>query len=169
MQSGIARPFGDALSSKVNHLGSIMPTLKPRISITLEDEDLAILDRFAAASGTPRASVIAQMVHSASPELERAARMMEAANAAPSQMLQKVRSDLAAATDAVTGSLAPAEEAYRLLLRSVRHSVLWKPVGEVRRGVEGAAGDTRSGAGVAPTSPRKRRPGPPPTNRGVKS
>lgn len=104
-----------------------MPTSKPRFSITLDHDDLAVLDRFAAASNTPRATVIAQMVHTTVPELERAARLMEAANNATPQMLRKVNADLAAATDAVMGALMPSEEAYRLLIRSVSHRVTWRP------------------------------------------
>ena len=46
-----------------------MPTLKPRITITLKPETKAILDRLAEASGQPASSFIAEMVDEAAPTM----------------------------------------------------------------------------------------------------
>lgn len=140
-----------------------MPTTKPRISITLEESDLAVLDRFAAASRTPRASVIAQMIASVTPELERAAGLMEAATAAGPGVLARMRQDIKDANDAAGGAeLEAAHEAYRLMIRKVSHRVEYGPPG----------GKRATGLGDAHASPlpgARKRPGPPSTNRGVKT
>lgn len=143
-----------------------MPTNKARISVTLDDADLAVLDRFAAASGTPRASVVAQVLRSTVPELERAARLMEVANNAAPELLAWVRADLAKATDDAMGVLFPADEVYEGLIRKVTHKVVWK--GD--EPAPGPASDTATpGRASRSSSGSARRSGPPPTNRGVKS
>lgn len=142
-----------------------MPTNKARISITLEDAELAVLDRFAAASGTPRASVVSQILRSTAPELERAARLMELASNATPKLLELVRADLAKATDDAMGALAPADEAYQGLIREISHKTVWKS-GEA---TSGRRADTVPPVRVSVSIPPRRRPGPPPTNRGVKS
>jgi len=144
-----------------------MPTSKPRISITVEEADLAILDRFSAASRTPRASVIAQMIASVTPELDRAAGMMEAAAASGPMLLAKMRKDLEEATDEATSAeLKAAYEAYRLMIRRVGYRIEYSAPPGTKKGAPAAAG-LRSGPAAA--GARRKRPGPPPTNRGVKT
>jgi hypothetical protein len=82
-----------------------VPTAKPRFSVTLDPTDLAILDRFATATGQARASVVADLVRSAGPELLRACEIIDLANDAPRQVLESVSEDLAAATSAAMGKL----------------------------------------------------------------
>lgn len=93
-----------------------MPTTKPRISITIEPEDLAVLDRYAQASGNPRASMIAQMIHAAVPELQRAAELIELANAAPANVIQGLVDDLHNATADAMGFLKPFHGDYELIM-----------------------------------------------------
>lgn len=83
-----------------------MPTLKPRISITLDAADLAVLDRFAAASGQPRASFIAAMIAAAVPEFSRAADVMELAKEAPAGVVRSVVDGMSNATTDALGLLA---------------------------------------------------------------
>lgn len=90
-----------------------MPTLKPRFTVTLTYEDLAVLDRFAAASGQPRATIAAELLSTAIPELQKAAELMEIATAAPRKIRQKMVDDLANATADVMGLLEPYHELYR--------------------------------------------------------
>lgn len=102
---------------QVNHLESMpMPTAKPRMSITVEPEDMAILDRFALASGRPRASILAELVRATVPQLERAAKLMEMARQAPAEVIDGLVDDLEAATDHVVGSLDGASRAYEGLI-----------------------------------------------------
>jgi hypothetical protein len=137
-----------------------MPTKKARISITVDDDHLAVLDRFAAASGSPRASIISQLIKSTSSELNRAARLMEIANAATPELLAKVASELGAASDAGMKTLLPVDTLAQNVIRRVTHRIQWR--------------DSESGAGDALASPEpdfspSRQPRPPRTNRGVKT
>lgn len=132
-----------------------MPTTKSRISITFDDETISVLDRYAAASGTPRASVVSQIIASTSSELEKAARMMELANAATPELLRKINSDLGEATNEAMRQLLPVDDQYRGLIRKVSHRVEWQ-ADKDRKRLPGtvpvtAAGGARAGAG-------KRRP-----------
>jgi hypothetical protein len=133
-----------------------MPTQKHRISITLEDDTLAILDRFSAASGTPRASVVANILSSTSSELERAARLMEIANAATPELLRSVNADLADATDAAMRKLVPVDNEYSGLIREVKHHVIWK-ADSGKKSAEGSAQaeGTRLRGVAASTSPKR--------------
>jgi hypothetical protein len=82
-----------------------MPTAKPRISITLEDSEIAILDRFALASGAPRASVVSDLVRFSLPNLAEAAELMELAKAAPRKLQQHIVDQLDNATLDAMGAL----------------------------------------------------------------
>jgi uncharacterized protein (DUF1778 family) len=83
-----------------------LPTTKPRISITLDASDLAVIDRFASAAGKPRASFIAEILSSAVPQFARAAEIMELAREAPAGVVRGVVDDLDRATTDLLGVLA---------------------------------------------------------------
>lgn len=72
-----------------------MPTLKPRISITLEPHTHEVLQRLSGATGQSMASFVASLVEVASPSLVRLAVVMERAAAAPAE----VRAGLLAAVE----------------------------------------------------------------------
>lgn len=93
-----------------------MPTLKPRVSITMDAADLAVLDRYAAASGTPRASIISGLIHSTIPELDRAATLMELARAAPDEVIRGLVENLSNATADAMGFLQPFDRDYRQIM-----------------------------------------------------
>lgn len=144
-----------------------MPTSKPRISITLDGDDLAVLDRYAAASGTPRASMIAALVHATVPELERAAELIELANAAPRKVVQGVVDDLANATSDAMGFLDPFRAEFHTIMNKLQREL---PIDAPER--QRKPGGGSGGPPAVPGGPRAAaRPlsGPPPTNRGVKS
>lgn len=93
-----------------------MPTLKPRISITFDQADIDVLDRFAAVSGTPRASVVSGLIQSAIPELERAAELMELAAAAPDSVRQGMVEQMANAAAEAMGFLQPFHRDYKQVM-----------------------------------------------------
>jgi len=93
-----------------------MPTTKPRISITVDADDLAVLDRYATASGTPRASMIGALIKAVCPELQRAAELMELANAAPRKVVQDVVDNLSNATADAMGFLEPFHGDFRRVM-----------------------------------------------------
>lgn len=78
-----------------------MPTEKPRISVIVDRPDLAVLDRFARATGTPRASVITGLIHSIAPQLDRAAAIMEAAQAVPAETIKSIVDQVGWASDSM--------------------------------------------------------------------
>jgi hypothetical protein len=136
-----------------------MPTTNPRLSITLTPADLAVLDRYAAASGTPRASMVAALITAAVPELERAAELIELANAAPHAVVQGLVSDLSNATADAMGFLKPFHDDYHLILNTLQREL---PLDKPKRRASPGGATAPPGR---PAPPARR---PPPTNRGVK-
>ena len=97
-----------------------MPTLKPRISITLEPEQLAILDRFAKSTDTPRATVVADLIAATLPQLLKVAELCELAKAAPKRLQQSLVQDLSNATVDVMGGLLRAQDDYSKMLSKLK-------------------------------------------------
>lgn len=93
-----------------------MATTNPRFTLTLPPADLSVLDRLAAATGTPRATLAAGFLSAAIPQMKEAAILIEMANAAPHKLRQSVVDDLRRATDAAMGQLQPAGQAYSRLM-----------------------------------------------------
>lgn len=113
-----------------------MPTLKPRLSITMETDDLLILDRYAAASGTPRATIVSGLLASAIPELLRASELIELANAAPRQVRQGIVDNLSNATADALGFLEPFHNDFRVVMNQLQREL---PIDNGKRR-EGSAG-----------------------------
>lgn len=130
-----------------------MPTEKPRISITLDPADLAVLDRFAAAAGQPRASFIAAMISAAVPEFERAAQVMELAKAAPAGVVKGVVESMSNATTDAMGLLAQAvDQSKQTITRAQAKSKA------VRSEARSEGGDPLAGRGHVRTGAKRRNP-----------
>jgi hypothetical protein len=138
-----------------------MPTTNPRLSITLAPADLAVLDRYAAASGTPRASMVAALIKAAVPELDRAAELIELANAAPHAVVQGLVSDLSNATADAMGFLRPFQADYELIMNTLQREL---PLDQPKRRAVSPGAPVPGVRAVRPAPARR----PPPTNRGVK-
>jgi hypothetical protein len=67
-----------------------VPTAKPRITITLDPQVHATIERLAQLQGRSRGSVVAELLESAHPPLMRTVALLEAAKDAP----DKVKADL---------------------------------------------------------------------------
>jgi hypothetical protein len=119
-----------------------MPTEKPRVSITLDADDIAVLDRYSTASGTPRATMIAGLVRAAVPELAKAAELIELANAAPRRVVQGMVDDLANATADAMGYLMPFHSDYQRIMGELDTLLGQKSGGDGAR----VAGDDHSPA-----------------------
>lgn len=127
-----------------------MPTSKPRVSITMETSDLAVLDRYALASGSPRATIVAGLIASAIPELERAAELIELANVAPRRIREGMVLDLSNATADALGFLEPFNGDYKMIMNKLQYELaLEKP--KRREGSGRASSPTAS-----PTPSRRR-------------
>ena len=152
-----------------------MPTLKPRVSITMETADLLVLDRYASASGTPRATIISGLLSSAIPQLQRAAELIELANEAPLNLRRSIVDNLSNATSDALGFLEPFNSDYQRLLNTLQYELaLSKP--KRREGLSVLACDAPGGLHAAlspsdtkqPKSTIKRRPDPLPLTGGSK-
>jgi len=120
-----------------------MPTAKPRISITLEDAEIAILDRFALASGAPRASVVADLVRFSLPNLSEAAELMELARAAPRKIQQNLVDQLGNATLDAMGALKEHKVKAEKIFQSLQAELQFpdnsrNPIAASRRQSQGA-------------------------------
>jgi hypothetical protein len=65
-----------------------MPTLKPRVQVTLEPATHEVIERLAALQGCSRGAVIADFIDSVAPALGRTVALLEAARDAPEQVRQ---------------------------------------------------------------------------------
>lgn len=128
-----------------------MPTTNPRLSVTLSVDDLAVLDRFAKASGVARASVISDLVHTIAPQLKEAADLMEMAKAAPRRIKQGLVDDLSNATADAMGMLEGAMSDYRKVMSALQRELVLEPV-------EGRKGGKRKLTTSAPRRPQNPRP-----------
>lgn len=68
-----------------------MPTIKPRVQVTLEPYDHEVIERLAALQGRTRGAVIADLLHEVIPALARTVALLEAAASAPEQVKKGLR------------------------------------------------------------------------------
>jgi hypothetical protein len=143
-----------------------MPTTKPRISITIDADDLAVLDRYAAASGTPRASMLGALIKATIPELDRAADLIELANAAPRRVLEGAVENLSNATADAMGFLEPFRADFRAVMATLDDRLQREL--PLERGKRRRPGDERRAAPAADAGDRskvragrRKRPGDP--------
>jgi hypothetical protein len=68
-----------------------MPTLKPRVQVTLEPQTHDVIARLAKLQNRTRGSVIAELLDSVAPALIRTVALLEAAFEAPDQVKQGLR------------------------------------------------------------------------------
>lgn len=132
----------------MNHPDLPMPTTNPRLSITLQHADLAVLDRYCNASGTPRATLVAELIKSTIPQLLEAAELIELANAAPRKVKQDLVDNLSNATADAMGFFQPFNRDYQ----SVMDRLQFELVPDPPMGKRAGKGGTRlRGAPVRPT------------------
>lgn len=69
-----------------------MPTIKPRVNVTLEPQTHAVIERLAHLQGRTRGAVIADLLDSIAPVMGRTVALLEAASSAPQQVKDGLRS-----------------------------------------------------------------------------
>lgn len=69
-----------------------MPTIKPRVQVTLEPQTHEVIERLARLQGRTRGSIIAELLDSIAPVLAQTAAILEAAEAAPKDVLRGLKS-----------------------------------------------------------------------------
>lgn len=68
-----------------------MPTLKPRVQVTLEPQTHAVIERLAQLQGRTRGAIIAELLDSIAPTLTRTVALLEAAMEAPNDVKRGLR------------------------------------------------------------------------------
>lgn len=76
-----------------------MPTIKPRVQVTLEPYDHEVIERLASLQGRTRGAVISDLLHEVVPALARTVALLEAAAEAPQQVKKGLRSVVESAHD----------------------------------------------------------------------
>lgn len=76
-----------------------MPTVKPRIAITLEQETYDVIARFAELQSRSKGAVVSDLLESVLPPLRRTIALLEAAQQAPEHVKQGLRSVVEATHD----------------------------------------------------------------------
>jgi uncharacterized protein (DUF1778 family) len=135
-----------------------MPTNKPRITITLTDQQHELLQSMAGFQGGSMSAIVVDLLETALPVMERIVTVMRAASTAPQEMLDGLKESM--------------ERAESLVI-----SQMHEHIGHLDNFVEEAAaaggtGVTRSGAPGSPaaaaSSKVRKEPRPPTSNRGVR-
>lgn len=119
-----------------------MPTAKPRITITLSDEQHATLQALSEVQGVSMSSIVVDLLETTLPVLQRLTTVLQNASNAPQAVLDSLRGSLDSAMGDVQGHGAEVMSQLDVLVRL-----------------------SGSGDGAAAPSPE---PGPPTSNRGVR-
>ena len=123
-----------------------MPTLKPRVQVTLEPGTHAVIERLAQLQGRTRGAVIADLLDSVAPSLTRTIALLEAAAEAPNDVKRGFRAAVESAHQELVALSGDASRQLDAFLDSLGDEGADPHV--VTRG---------SGMGVDPT-PTKRKP-----------
>lgn len=123
-----------------------MPTIKPRVQVTLEPETHAVIERFAALQGRTRGSVIAELLDSIAPSITRTVALLEAAVAAPESIKDGLRAVVEGAQEDLADAAGDASKQLDMLMRSL---------GSDGAPDEGNPHVVTRGSGTDSTTPRK--------------
>lgn len=134
-----------------------MPTKNPRLSITFKPSFIARLRRLSELTGSSQGALAAEFLEGAVPAIDRLIRLMEAAQGAKADVLDKLQSDLEEAQGRVEAQLGIVLEESDKIVSTLLDQAESIP----RRG--GRAG-MRTRPATAAASPVT-----PPSNRGVRS
>lgn len=133
-----------------------MPTAKPRITITLTNQQHELLQSMAGYQGGSMSSIVVELLETALPVMERIVSVMKAASTAPQEMLDGLKESM--------------ERAEVTVLNQMQDHMGKLDV-FVKEATAGGTGVTRSGALGSPAvaaSSRSRPKKPPTSNRGVR-
>ena len=142
-----------------------MPTLNPRINVTLSTSLDQLVQRMAAHTRVSKSQVLRELLEAAEPALQRAVALMDAATAASAE----ARVGLAHRMDR---GIEQAEDAMAVILsrldRATGDLVSQAEAVRGKRPARRAAGDARSAHPADDVPAATRRKNPPASNRGVK-
>jgi predicted DNA-binding protein len=152
------------------HLGrydALMPTVNPRITITLKPEVHAILKRLSAATDNSQSAIVSELLESSVPVFERMVLVLEAAKAAQQGMASDIAQGLERAQSKIETQLGlmlgELDDAYRPILQQ------GEAVQRRRRKTAAAGTDALGAAGSADAGSVAPGGSTPMSNRGVRS
>jgi uncharacterized protein (DUF1778 family) len=93
-----------------------MATDKPRITITLDPDDYAVIKRLAALQGGTMSRIVKELVQTVTPSLARVADVLEHASGAEQEVLNGLAAAVASSEQPVLDTLHAAEAAYASFL-----------------------------------------------------
>lgn len=141
-----------------------MPTVNPRVNVTLSPSLDSLVGRLAALQRVSKSNVLRELLETAAPALSRAVALMEAAARSKPEVLHGLARSLDRSQNAaealLDGMLSQVDRASDLVGQA--EAVRGKRPARARRQ---AAAQTGGGAAAAPLAPKD----PPASNRGVKS
>lgn len=148
-----------------------MPTINPRINVTLSPSLYALVGRMAAAQRASRSQVLRELLEAAEPALQRAATLMETATTVAGRLKDELRQSLDKAQDQAEADLQRTMGAMDSLtqdLVTLAETVQSRRPARVdRRASDGPLGLAGSGRPRGAKGPGAQDP--PASNRGVKS
>lgn len=95
-----------------------MPTIKPRVQVTLEPSTHDVIERFATLQNRTRGAVISDLLNSIAPSLARSVALLEAAQEAPRSVkagLRSVIDDMHSELLSITGDASVALKQFEAL------------------------------------------------------
>lgn len=130
-----------------------MPTLKPRVQVTLEPATHEVIDRFARLQNRTRGSIISELLDSIAPPLARTVALLEAAQEAPKGVKQGLRSVVDGLHDELVAVTGEADAAFRHL-----DSIMGGQNGSSPRGSTPVPVTRGSGTDTPPPRKRSKKP-----------
>ena len=143
-----------------------MPTLNPRVNVTLSPSLDSLVSRLAALERVSKSTVLRELLEAAQPSLMHAVALMEAAQGASQKARDRVVRDMQSTIDLAK---ATADISFALASNNTRDMIAEAEAIRGRRPPRRRSAATPAGGGSAAVtkSPRPKRP--PSSNRGVKS
>lgn len=99
-----------------------MPTIKPRVAVTLEPYTHEVIERLSVLQGRTRGAVIAELLDSVAPVLARTVSLLEAASSASEQVKQGLRNVAEGIHVDLVAAAGPGADQLNFLLESIRKS-----------------------------------------------
>lgn len=96
-----------------------MPTVKPRVQVTLEPEVHEVIERFATLQGRTRGAVIAELLGEIAPAIGRTVALLEAAQEAPNQVKTGLRAVAEGLHQEMVNASGEANRQFQLLMEKI--------------------------------------------------
>tara|TARA_Y100001968_G_C18791428_1_gene451350 strand:+ start:44 stop:457 length:414 start_codon:yes stop_codon:yes gene_type:complete len=124
-----------------------MPTVKPRVQVTLEPETHEVIERFARLQNRTRGAVIAELLNEIAPAIGRTISLLEAAQEAPNQVKAGLRAVAEGLQNEMVNATGEANRQFQLLMHKIETGVDLEP--------ESDPHVVTRGSGTQPPAPAK--------------